>query len=148
MALWALAVLVQLGLGPEAFAGSTVLALVFALIDITLVIKSLEDSLNGFYVIIVGSSDIAVIADVHVGPELLEMFNDLVNILLGSNTLFSSLLLDLLTVLVRTGKEHHIIALHSSVTGNGIAGNCGIAVTDMRIARRIIDRGRNVVGFL
>ena len=76
------------------------------------------------------------------------MLNYLVNILLGGNSLFGSLLLYLLTVLVRTCKEHHIIALHSSVTGDRVACYRGIAVTDMGIARGVIYRGRNVVGFV
>ena len=61
-----LAVFIKLGLCPEAFAGSAVFSGVLALIDIALVVESLENGLDGFYVIIVGSSDIAVVAYVHV----------------------------------------------------------------------------------
>ena len=84
--------------------------------------------------IIVGSTDISVVGDVHVFPELLEFINDNINVLLGSYALFGSFLLYFKTVLVGTCEEHYVIALHSLVTGDRITGNCCIAVTDVRIA--------------
>ena len=83
--------------------------------------------------IIVSSPDVSVIADVHVAPKLFESLDDLVNIFLRRNTFFSSLLFDFQTMLVSTGEEHDIIALHTSVSGDRIASNSGVAVTDMRI---------------
>ena len=141
------AVLVKLWLSPEAFARRAVFALVFALVNIALVIKSLEDLLNSFNVIIVSSSDVSVIADVHVAPKLFESLDYLINIFLRCNTLFSSLLFDFQTMLVSACEEHDIIALHTSVSGNRIAGNSGVAVTDMRITGRVIYRGSDIKRF-
>ena len=94
--------------------------------------------------IIVGGADIAVIADIHVLPQLLEDRDDLVDVLLGGDTAFLCLFLYLLTVLVRTGQEHHVIPLHSLVAGDRVARDGGIGMPDMGVARRIIDRGGDV----
>ena len=140
--------LVQLRIGPEALTGSAVFSGILALIDVALVVESLEDLLHRLNVIVVSCADISVVADIHVIPELLELGNDAVNVFLGSNALLGSLLLDLLAVLVSACKEHYVVALHSSVPGDRIAGCCGVAVADMWVSRRIIDRRGDVKGFL
>ena len=97
--------------------------------------------------IIVSSSDVSVIADVHVAPKLFESLDYLINIFLRCNTLFSSLLFDFQTMLVSACEEHDIIALHTSVSCNRITGNSGVAVTDMRITGRVIYRGSDIKRF-
>ena len=91
--------------------------------------------------IVVGSSYIAVIAYVHGFPQTLEIVNDRVNVLLGSNALLLCLELDFLTVLIGTCQEHYVVTLHSLESRNSVTGYGSVAVTDMRISRRIINRG-------
>ena len=114
------------------------------LVDIAAVIQLLEDLLHALDMVIVGGADIAVIADVHVLPQLLEDRDDLVDILLGGDTAFLRLFLYLLTVFVGTGQEHHIVALHPLVAGDTVARDGGIGMPDMGVARGVIDRGRDV----
>ena len=66
--------------------------------------------------------------------NMVECLYNFVNILFGSNTLFGSLLFNFKTVFIRTRKEHNIVSLHSSVTGDRIARNGGVAMTDVGIA--------------
>ena len=144
-AVGALAVL-ELRLRPEALAGGAVLALVFAFVDIALLIKGVEDLLNRLDVVVVGGADVAVVADVHVLPELLEDRDDAVDVLLGGDALGFRFFLYLLAVLIGTGQEHHVVALHPLVARDRVAGYRGIGMPDMGIARRIVDRGRDVKG--
>ena len=61
------------------------------------------------------------------------------------DTLCSRFLFDFQTVFISSGEEDHIIALHSSVPCDRIAGNCCIAVPDMGISRRIVNRCRDII---
>ena len=137
----------QLGFCPEAFAWCTVFSLILALVDITLVVQFLEDFLYSFNVIIIRCPDIAVITDVHIRPKALECFYDFVYIFLWGNAFFSGFLFDFQTVFIGTGEEHDIIALHPAVTSDGVASNRCIAMSDMRIAGRVINRGCDVIWF-
>jgi hypothetical protein len=65
---------------------------------------------------------------------MLELGNDVVNVSLRGNACFLCLVLDLLTVLVGTGEEEHVKTLGSLVSGNSVAGNGGVAMTDVRVA--------------
>ena len=56
-------------------------------------------------------------------------------------------LFDFQTVFIGTGEEHDIIALHPAVTSDGVASNRCIAMSDMRIAGRVINRGCDVIWF-
>ena len=94
--------------------------------------------------VIISSSDESVVLNAECGPELLEVSDDLVNISLRSDTHLLRLLLDLLTVLVCTCGEHYIIALHSLHSRDSVASKRRIAMSDMRIARRIVDRCSDV----
>ena len=139
------AVFVQLGLRPEAFARCAVLALIFALIDVSQVVQALEDLLYGFYMIVVCGADIAVIADVHFFPQCFEGLNDLIYIFFRRDTLCRRFLFNFQTVFICSGEENDIIALHSSEPGDRIAGYSGVAVTDVGISRRIVDRCRDII---
>ena len=138
------AVFVQLGFRPEALARGAVLALVLALVDVAQIVQLLENLLYRLYVVIVGGADVAVIADVHLCPEGFERLDDLVHVFFRGNALGSGFLFDFQTVLIGTGEKDHIIALHPSVACDGIAGNGGVAVSDVRIAGRIVDRCGNI----
>jgi hypothetical protein len=51
-------------------------------------------------------------------------------------------------VLVSTGKEHYIIALHSLHSCDAVASDRRVAMSDVRIARRIVDGRCDVERFL
>ena len=131
----------QLALCPEALAGSAVLAGVLALIDVALVVQGPEYLLHGGNVVVVRGADKSVVAYAHGFPKALEVRN----VLLRGDALFLRLKLYFLTVLVSSGEEHHVIALHSLETRDGVACHGGVAVTDMRISRRIVYRGGDVI---
>ena len=98
-------------------------------------------------VIIVGRSDIAVVADVHIFPQALEARNYPVNVFLGRHSRFFRARLYFRAVFVRSREEHHIKTLHSLIAGNRVARDSGIAVTDMSVSRGIINR-RGDIKFL
>ena len=97
--------------------------------------------------IIVGSSDIAVVAYAHGRPELLEIVNDRVNVFFRRNALFLCFKLNFLTVLVSSRQKHYIIALHSFEARDSIARNGRIAVTDVRLTRGVVNRSRYIIFF-
>ena len=134
----------QLRFGPEGLAGGAVPAVVFSLVDIAAIVQLAEDLLHGLDVIVVRGADEAVVADVQQLPQLLEVRDNLIDILLGGHALGLGLLLDFQAVLVRAGEEHHVIPLHSAVAGDRVAGHGAVAVADVRVARGIIDGSRDV----
>ncbi len=135
----------KLALGPEALAGGAVLAGVLALVDVALVVEGPEYLLHGGNMVVVGGADKSVVAYPHRLPQTLEVRNYLVNVFLRGNALFLCFKLYLLTLLVRSGEEHYVIALHSFESCDGVACHGSVAVTDMRISRWIIDRGGDVI---
>ena len=101
--------------------------------------------------VIVGRADEAVIADVHKLPKVFDAFfafNDVINELLRGNACFCGFVFDLLTVFVRTCEEHNVIACEAFVTRHHIGGNGAIAVADVELIARIIDRGCDIKFFV
>ncbi len=136
------AAVLQLALGPEALAGGAVFSFIGALINISAVVKLTEDLLDRLYMVVVGGADKAVIADVHQLPQRLKAafpLYDLIHILLRGHAGSLCLVLDLLSVLVCAGQEHHIVALQPFVTCHAVGGNGAVAVPDMQLIRWIVD---------
>ena len=130
------AAVLQLALRPEGLAGSAVLALIGALVDVALVIHPLEDPLDGLHMVIVSGADEAVVGDVHQLPQIPDApgaFHDAVHELLGSDAGLVGLLLDLLAVLVGTGEEHDVLALQPVIPGQGVGGHGAVGVTDVQL---------------
>ena len=98
--------------------------------------------------VIVSGANVAVIADVHVGPQLLKDSYDLVHIRLGGHAFLGGLLLNFQTVLVRTGEKEHIIPLHAPKAGDGVAGHGGVAMPDVGIAGGVINGRGDIKLFL
>ena len=144
VAVGAAAVFVQLAVGPKAFAGLAVMAGIFALVNVTLLIKLGEDLLAGFNVVIVGGAHKAIIADIHQLPQILYGGHDFVHILLGGHALGGSFVLNFLAVLVSAGQKHHIIALHPLKAGQCIAGHGGVAVADVQLVAGVVNGSGNV----
>ena len=124
----------QLGLGPEGLAGSTVHALVSALVNIALVVQLLEDLLYLLLMIIVGGTDEFIIGSVHQIPDALNLGRYVIHEFLRSNACLLSLQLDLLTVLVGSGLEEYVVALESPETGNGVRQYDFIGVSNVGLA--------------
>ena len=85
-----------------------------------------------------------VVADVQQLPQILDGGYDLVHILLGGHTGVGGLVLDLLAVLIGTGQEHDVIALHPLEACQCVAGDSGIAVADVQFVAGVVDGSGNV----
>ncbi len=81
----------------------------------------------------IGSSDEAVIGNIHDRADVLDLTCDLVNVLLRGDTLRLCKLLDLETVLVRSCEEEYVIALHTLETCHSIGKDHLIGIADMRL---------------
>ena len=139
----------KLALGPEALTGGAVLALVRALVDVTLLVHLLEDALDGLDVVVVGGADKAVVGDVHQLPQVQDAalaLDNAVDELLGGDAGGLGLLFDLLAVLVGAGEEHHVIAAQPFVAGKGVGGDGAVGVADVQLVRGVVDGGRDVKG--
>ena len=133
----------ELALGPEALTGGAVFALVFALIDIAVLIHLAEDLLDGLHMIIVRRADEAVVGDVHQLPEVqdaLRARDDVVDELLRGDARGLGLVFDLLAVLVGAGQEHHVVALQPLIAGHGVGRHGAVGMADVQLRRGIVDR--------
>ena len=146
-AVGALAVL-ELQLRPEGLAGGAVPALVFALVDVALLVELLEDALHAFHMPLVGGTDEIVVLDVHQLPQLLDARHDVIYIGLGRDALVDGLALDLLTVLVGAGEEVHVIARQLLEAGHGVRGGGAVGVADVQVVAGVVDGGCDVEGLL
>ena len=141
----------QLALGPEGLAGLAVLAHVLALIDVTLFIHLAEDLLDRLDVIVVRGADEAVVGDVHQLPQIqnaARSLNDVVDELLGRHAGLAGLVLDLLTVLVRSGQEHHVAAGQAFVARHRVGRHRAVGVADVQLIGGIVDGGGDIKLFL
>ena len=138
----------QLGLSPEAFAGRAVQAFVFTLVDIALLVHLFEHLLDLLLVVLVRGADKAVIGGVHQVPDPLDLRGGLVHILLWGDAGVLRLQLDLLAVLVCAGLEADVEAFFSFEAGDGVSKNDLIGIADVRLSRRVSDRGGDIVRFL
>ena len=141
----------QLALGPEALAGLAVFALIGALIDIALFVHLTEDLLDGGAVVIVGGADEAVVGDVHQLPQIKDALlaaDDVVHELLRGHTRGLGLVLDLLTVLVRSGQEHHVIAGQALVARHRVGRHRAVGVADVQLVRRVVNGRGDIESFL
>ncbi len=131
---------------PERLALGAVLALVFALVDVALIVELPEDLLHDLHVALVGGADEVVVFDVHQLPQILGLGDDFVHELLGRHAGGLGLALDLLSVLVGAGEEEGVVAQHLLEAGHGVGGHGGVGVADVHVARGIVD-GRGDVEF-
>ena len=137
----------QLGVRPERFAGRAVPALIFTLIDITLLVEALEYLLHLQLMILVGGPDELVIGGVHQIPDLLDNRNLLVNISLRLHAGRPGLFFNLLAMLVGARHKEDVITALSLIAGNGISHYDFIGVADVRLSRGIGNSGGNIVFF-
>ena len=121
----------QLALGEEGFTGYAVPTFVITFVNVALLIQLFEDLLYGLLVVGIGGSNELIVARVHQIPNVFDLAGYFVNVLLGSYAVFLSVQLDLLAVFVGTGHEEYIVALQTTIAGNGIGQNYLISIADM-----------------
>ena len=141
------AAVLQLALGPEALTGGTVLPLVSSLVNISPVVQLPEDLLDRLYMVIVGGADKPVVADVHQLPQRLKAalaLHDIIHKLLRRYPGSLGSFLDLLAVLIRAGQEHNVAAGQPLIAGHAVGGHRAVAVPDVQLVRRVVDRGGNI----
>ena len=143
-AVWALAVN-ELGFSKEAFARHAVEAFVFALIDVALIIKLLEDLGNLFLVHWVRCSDELVVGCVETVPVIPDLSCSFVYKLLRCDTSCFSLFLNLLAVFVSTCLEVNIIALFTSETCDSVGKNDFVGVADVWAAGCVSNSCGNII---
>ena len=134
----------ELQLGEKRLAGHAVEALVFALVDVALVVELFEDLLHDLFVVRVGCADELVVRAVHKVPNPADFPGNLVHICLGRNAFFFGLVLDFLAMLVGAGQKEHVLADQPLEAGDCVCQNNLIGVADMRLLRGV----RNGCGYI
>ena len=134
----------QLSVGEEGFAGSAVPALIVTLVNVALLVQFLENVSNRTLVIIVGGADEMIVGGVHQIPDAADLAGHTVHVFLGLNAGVSGLILDLLTVLIRTGEKMHVVAALPLVAGNSVGHDYLIGVAEMRLGGCVGDGGCDI----
>ena len=137
----------ELALGPEALAGLAVLALVGALVNVAVVIHFAEDLLDRRNMVIIRRADEAVVGNVHQLPQIENAAfaaNDVVDELLRRDAGGFCLVLDLLTVLVRSGEEHDVVAGQALIARHRVGRDGAVGVPDMQLVRGVVNRGGDI----
>ena len=124
----------QLGFRPERFAGGTVPALVFAFVNIALLIKLFKNFLHRFFMLLIRGADKVVIRCVHQIPVVLNPFGGFIDKLFGRNAGGCRFFLNFLAVFIRASLEKDVVALGPFKTRQRVAENNFICVADMRSA--------------
>ena len=90
--------------------------------------------------IVIRRADKAVVGNIHALPELLNPRYDVIHILLRRHTRGFGLFFDFLAVFVRTGQKHNVVSAHPLVARHNVSCHGAVAVADMQLVRRIVDR--------
>ena len=135
----------QLGFGPERLAGRTIQPLIGPLVDIPLVIQTLENLLHLFLMGLIRGADELVILNIQLIAEPPDHPCHIVHKGLGSYARLLGLQFDLLPVFIRSGLEKHIIPLFSLKAGDGIRQHNLVIVANMRLTGCISDGSCNVI---
>ena len=100
--------------------------------------------LHALLVPVGGGADEVVVGQAHPVPERAELGGDFIGELLRSLSRGLRGALDLLSVLVGAGEKVSVEAHHALAPGNGVAGNGGVGVPDVRARVHVVDRRRDV----
>ena len=95
--------------------------------------------------IIVRGTDKFVVRSIHQIPDPANLTGNVVHKFLRSNSRFLSFQLNLLSMLVRSCLEEHIVSLLTFKTRDTVRQHCLISISDMRFAGSIGNRRRNVI---
>ena len=134
------AAIFELKLRPEGLTGRAIPALILTLVNIALIMKFAEDLLYGLHMALVRRADKVRVINIHQLPELLDAIYDVIDIFLRRHAGVARLALDLLTMLIRSSQEENIIARHLLKAGHRVRRSRTVAMADMQIIARIINR--------
>ena len=135
---------IGLRVGEERLARNAVPAFVEILVNVALLVELREYFLNGRDVIIVRRSDKMRVRRAEQGTDRLDLRRNVVDVLLRRNTRVVRVIFDLLTVLVCARTEENVVSRRAFVTRYDVGGNDVVRVSDMRLARRVCDRRRDI----
>ena len=135
----------KLGFCKEGLTGSTVHSLVMPLVDIPLGVHFFEDLLHLFLMVLICGADELIIRSIHKIPDIFDLTGYLIHKFLGCYSRFLRLQLDLLTMLVRSCLEKHIVSLQSLVTGDRVRQDNLVGISDMRLAGCIGNGRSNII---
>ena len=138
-------ILIQLIFRPEGFAWHAVPAFILALVNIALIIGALEEHLHDLFMTFLGGADEVIIGNIELLPQLLEHAYDLIRVLDRRDTGFLCLLLDLLSVLIRSGQEKDIIAVKTLETSHAVSDGCAVCMPDVQLRAGIVNRRGDIV---
>ena len=128
----------------EAFAAVAVVAAELAEIDVTGIIDLLQKALHAGLVVFVGGTHEGVVLDAQMRPQLLEQAADAVHEFLGGDALLFGGLDDLVTVFVRTGQEHGVVAQGLVEARQGVGHDGGIGMSQMGLGIHIVNGGGDI----
>ena len=134
----------RLSRSKERLAGSTVPPLIEALVYIALIVEFLKYLLDGRNVIIVGSADEVIVIYVHKIPYSPDLTCYSVYVCLGSNACLVSKILYLLSVLVSTRAQEHVLTHSALKACKSIGHYYLIGISEMRLTRRIRNSGSKI----
>ena len=103
-------------------------------IDIALVIQLFENLLYLFLMIVICGTNELVIGRVHHVPDILDLPGYPVHKFLTGYTCFLCFHLDLLSMLISSCLEEHVVPLLSFKSGNAVSQNSLIGVANVRFA--------------
>ena len=134
----------KLPVGIKPFTPETVTTLIFAEINITLIVYSPEHLLHNGYMISIRCSNKVIVADIQFRPQIPELFADFVDIGPGTQVFIFGRADDLVAMLVRTGKEKGFRPSHGMKPADDICDNRCIGMTEVRSCIHIINGCRDI----
>ena len=130
--------------GVETLAARAVMPAVLAEIDVAVVVHLLEERLHAGLVIGIRRADELIVLDAELGPQGLKLAADAVHEFLGGDALLFGGLDDLVTVLVRTGQEHGVVAQGLVEARQGVGHDGGIGMSQMGLGIHIVNGGGDI----
>ncbi|MCG3173220.1 MAG: hypothetical protein GMKNLPBB_01398 [Myxococcota bacterium] len=125
--------------GPETFRRGGIPARVFFRVDFPRVIQPLQNRLHHLFVPWLRGADEIIVADVEFLPGVLKVDHEEIRVLLGRTVEFRCRLLDLLSMLVGSGQEKHVVPQRAMVARQHIGGDGCIGVADMGFVVDVIN---------
>ena len=117
----------------EGFAGDAVPVFVVILVNVSLIVELLEDVLNALFVAFVGSPYKVAVGRAHEIPKRTDLRSDSVNVLLGRDSGFESLVFYFLSVFVGSGKKIYVETALTLITRDSVRHYYLEGVSEVRL---------------
>ena len=137
----------QLAFGVKPFAAEAVQALVFAVVDVPVVIYFLEDLFDHSHMGGIGRTNEGVVADIEFGPQILEERADVIHVGFGGHPAVFGGLDDFIAMLVRSRQKIGVTVPHGLEAPGNIRHDGGVGMPQVGFGIHIIDWRRDVEGF-